>query len=138
MPPIYQSTLRVEHSHLDPNQHVNNVVYVQWMQDVAIAHSTAQGWPTRRLREENLTWVARTHHIDYHQPAFEGDEVVIQTWVADMHKTSSTRIYRMTRASDQTLLVTASTNWILLDTTKHRPTRIPPDIRSSFEIVTNL
>ncbi len=137
MPAVFEYPIRVDSSHLDPNRHVNNVVYVQWMQDAALAHSSAQGWSTRRYRELGVTWVSKTHIIEYHQQAFEGDEIMLTTWIADMLKISSTRKYMVKRVSDGALLLTASTNWIMIDITKNRPVRIPLEIQQSFEVVDN-
>ncbi len=134
MPAIFEFPIRVDRSHLDPNQHVNNVVYVSWMQDAALAHSDAQGWTTRRYRESGVTWVAKTHVIEYHQQAFEGDEIVVTTWISDMLKASSRRKYRITRVTDGTVLLTAETNWIMVDIKRNRPTRIPVEIQESFEV----
>ncbi|KAB1988800.1 thioesterase family protein, partial [Haemophilus parainfluenzae] len=64
---------------LDDNNHVNNVVYVQWMQDVAIAHATEVG-STALLAQLGATWVARSHQILYLKPAFEGDRIRLTTW----------------------------------------------------------
>ncbi|WP_459556604.1 acyl-CoA thioesterase [Lacunimicrobium album] len=135
MPAVFEYPIRVDSFHLDPNRHVNNVVYVQWMQDAALAHSAAQGWSTKRYRELGVTWVSKTHVIEYHQQAFEGDEIILTTWIADMLKISSTRRYMVKRVSDGALLLTASTNWIMIDITKNRPVRIPLEIQQSFQVV---
>src|SRR5438034_4457466 len=72
MNPIYRFDLKVPAEVVDGNGHVNNVAYVQWMQDAAISHSRASGC-TRATEAIGATWVARTHHVEYLRPAFAGD-----------------------------------------------------------------
>ena len=90
-------------STIDGNGHANNVAYLQWMQDIAVEHYAsihgveAQG--------ENSTWVVREHKIEYLLPAFEGEEIEIQTWIADVRRVRSLRCYKFIRRSDASLLV---------------------------------
>jgi len=120
LPPVFRHTFRVPKDAIDENDHVNNVAYVQWMQDVATLHSDAVGL-TRAAYEENGTaWVVRTHHVDYLSPAFEGEEIEAVTWISNLKKVTSLRKYKFFRKSDQTLLARAETNWVYinLETTK--------------------
>src|SRR5262249_50558295 len=99
MPATYHHFHVVQGVEIDGQGHANNVAFVDWMQDAAVAHSTAQGWPLKRYREHGWSWVVRTHHIDYRRPAFAGDEIIVRTWVATMEKFASRRrfeIYRRT------------------------------------------
>jgi acyl-CoA thioester hydrolase len=63
---------------IDGNGHVNNVMYVQWMQDAAIRHFDALGG-TRLMSEANATWLVRSHKIEYLQPAFAGEKIEVRT-----------------------------------------------------------
>ena len=123
-PSIYSHVFQVPESALDQNGHVNNVVYVQWMQDLAIDHYQARGGHEVEL-DTKMTWVAHTHHIEYFKPAFAGDEIRAVTWVSDFKAASSLRCYRFLRSADNTLLAKGETDWVFVDAERGRPRRIP-------------
>lgn len=150
----YEHALIVSDNDIDMVGHVNNVVYVQWMQDAALAHSAALGWSAERYQSYGAGWVARLHQIEYLQPAYPGDHVVIRTWVADMRKVTSLRRYHILRrnlpagmqahddrengnAADgkDTLLAVAHTNWAFIDFATRAPKRIPPEIASAYSVI---
>jgi len=85
MEAIYQFEITVPEAAVDANRHVNNVAYVQWMQEAAIRHSEAAGC-TRETLAAGATWVVRTHRIEYLSPAFGGERLRVQTWVADVRR----------------------------------------------------
>ena len=135
MPQIHEFQYTVQASDIDEQGHVNNLQYLKWMQDAAIEHSSLQGWPPERYIEEGSAWVVRSHWIEYQQPAFEGDEIVVHTWVTGFEKILSLRKYRIERAADKTILAIAETNWAYIGT-KHRvPRRIPAELIASFEVL---
>jgi acyl-CoA thioester hydrolase len=125
----------VEPAEIDDLGHANNVAYIAWLQAAAVAHSAAQGWPPARYRELGQGWVVRSHAIEYLQPAFAGDRVVVETWVATMKKVTSLRRYRIARAGDGALLATAETNWAFVDLAAGKPVRIPPEVATAFVVV---
>jgi acyl-CoA thioester hydrolase len=132
---IYHLTRQATERDIDTNGHVNNIVYVQWMQDIAIAHSDTVGC-TAATTAAGCTWVARSHHIEYLRPAYAGDQVSVQTWVVDAtRKSSSSRRYRMVRESDGTVLAKGETLWVFIDTQSGRPRTIPPEVINCFETV---
>jgi acyl-CoA thioester hydrolase len=135
MPALFEHRLKVRPEEIDPQGHANNVAFVQWMQDAAIAHSTVQGWPGARYRAAGFAWVARSHFVEYRRPAFEGDQVTVRTWVADMQRVSSLRRYQIVRTDGDLLLAVAETNWAFVSTTDEKLARIPPDVAASFEVV---
>ena|SRR5258707_9795007 len=134
MDPIFRLDLVVPPEVLDGNRHVNNVAYVQWMQEIAIQHSAITGC-TRMTQAVGATWVVRTHRIEYLSPGFAGDSLTILTWVASFRKVRSLRRYKFIRSSDQTLLAEGETDWVFVDGTTGRPRGIPEEIRNSFTIV---
>lgn len=133
MEAIHQFDILVAGDVLDGNRHVNNVVYVKWMQEAAIHHSDASGC-SRLTDERGAIWVVRTHRIEYLRPALEGDIVTVQTWVADFRKVISLRKYRFLRAKDKAVLAQGETDWVFLDAKTGRPASIPDEIRNSFQI----
>ena len=133
--PVFEHLVVVVPSDIDENDHANNVCFVRWMQEAAVAHSAANGWTSERYSGLGLAWVARRHTVDYLRPALEGDEITIQTWVASWKNVSSVRKYKFIRNSDSTVLATAETNWAFVSTASGRPTKIPPIVAESFIIV---
>jgi len=122
-------SLIVNESHIDELEHVNNVVYVGWIQDAAVMH-----W--RKVVSETIqnkyVWVIVRHEIDYKAPAKLHDELIIKTYVIDAHHVTSRRKVEIRRKSDNKLLVEGLTTWCLLDAKTLRPTRITDEIRNYF------
>jgi len=134
MNPVHQHEIKVPAAAVDGNGHVNNVVYVQWMQDAAIAHAEAVGCAAL-CRELDATWVARMHRIEYLRPAFAGDLVAVLTWVADFRKVRSLRKYKFVRLPEATVLAEAETDWVFVSARGGRPLAIPDEIKRTFVIV---
>jgi acyl-CoA thioester hydrolase len=132
---LYTLPVQATAQDIDSNGHVNNIVYLQWMQDAAIAHSGAVGC-TAATGAAGCTWVARSHHIEYLRPAFAGDRILVQTWVTDAtRKSSSPRRYRMVRDSDGAVLARGETLWVFIDVASGRPRTIPAEVLACFETV---
>jgi acyl-CoA thioester hydrolase len=112
---------------LDHMNHVNNVVYVQWVQDAASAH-----WNSVFPSEfrERFNWVVLRHEIDYRSPAMLSDELIARTWVKDYDGAKSTRMVQIIRESDGNILVEAKTTWCLLSASTNRPIRISDEIKN--------
>jgi acyl-CoA thioester hydrolase len=116
---------------IDGNGHVNNVRFVQWMQDIAIAHAAHNGG-TAAARSLGGTWFVRSHHIDYLGQAFPEDRLIVQTWVIDFQRVRSRRGFRFLRAADKVVLAKAATEWAFVDATTRRPRAIPPEVIACF------
>lgn len=119
---------------IDGNGHVNNVAFVQWMQDVATRHF-ASGGGVPLMKAAAATWVARSHRIDYFAPAFAGDRLQVRTWIADFGGARSLRRYEFRRAKDGVLLVRAETDWVFVRADNGRPCAIPEALRAAFVAV---
>ena len=128
---IYCREFTIPESAVDQNGHVNNVVYVQWMQEVAILHSDASGG-TRAMHAVGATWVVRSHKIEYLSPAFAGDEVAALTWVVNFRRVRSLRRYKFLKKDDGTLLARGETEWVFVDARCGRPRTIPDDVMGAF------
>jgi acyl-CoA thioester hydrolase len=122
----------VQPEEIDVLGHANNVVYVDWMQSAAVAHSAVLGWTTERYQAMGRGWVVRSHMIKYHQPARAAEAIVVRTWVATMNKATSTRRYQVLRQADGALLAEAETLWAFIDYASGRPARIPVEITAAF------
>jgi acyl-CoA thioester hydrolase len=127
----YSLHLRVEESAIDANGHVNNVQYLHWMQDAAIAHANDSG-STAITRELGASWVVRNHFVEYLRPAFLGDELEVQTWVTTLRKVSTIRKYRFYRRSDQTLLAEGETLWVFVEADTGKPRSISAEVAACF------
>ena len=134
MEPVYRIEILVPAEVVDRNRHVNNVAYVQWMQEAAQQHSAATGC-TRLTEDMGATWVARMHRIEYLSPAFAGDVLAVLTWIADFQKVRSLRRYKFVRAADQKVLAQGETEWVLVDASTGRPRRIPNEMAALFKVV---
>ena len=130
---VFEFEIEVDASAIDANGHVNNVEFVRWMQDAAVRHADAAGC-TAATQAAGATWVARSHHVEYLRPAFAGDRVRVQTWVADFRRAFSLRRYRFLRAGDGTLLSKGETDWVFVDVKAQRPRSVPDDIRAMFDV----
>jgi acyl-CoA thioester hydrolase len=121
----------VEPGDIDVLGHVNNVTYLRWVQDVAVAHWTAFA-PAADM--EKLVWVVVRHEIDYKQPARLGDQIVARTWVGHATRVRFERHTELLRASDRTLLAKALTLWCPLDRSTGKPASVSAEVRARFSL----
>jgi acyl-CoA thioester hydrolase len=137
MPPVAQQVFRqrrrVEWRDLDPEQHVNNAVYVAYVEDCGLQVASAYGWPQKRMQEERFAIVARRLQLEYNLPAVLDDEVEIATWASDMKHSTALRHFVISRASDGVQLARARTLWVWVDTESGKPIRIPEAFVADFE-----
>jgi acyl-CoA thioester hydrolase len=151
---VFVTQVRVRFSECDPLGHVNNTVYLGYLEQAAIDHAAAAGWPASRLQSEaGAVFVARRHEIDFLRPAFENDVLEITTWAEAMAGARATRAYRIRRVTGDPLrlsparldpgegfaepdtaglVVRARTEWAFADVARGRPVRIPADIARDF------
>src|SRR5690349_20211247 len=107
----FTNEFTVARDEIDELGHVNNQVYIGWMQDIAVAHSTAQGWPPQRYLSGGRVWVVRSHFVEYLLPLNAGDRIVIATWLADLRTSSSLRKYEFAAAGTDEIAARAETRW---------------------------
>jgi len=124
--------VRAEPADIDGLGHVSNLVYLRWVLEAALAHSTVKGLDEAAYKARGQGWVVRRHEIDYVRAAFAGDQLVVETRVASVAAASSTRRTRILR--DGELLARAATNWAYVDFGTGRPMRIPEEVKSLFEL----
>lgn len=127
----YEVTFLVGEADLDERAHVNNVVYVRWVQDAAAAHWTVLA-PEGTLAK--LAWVALRHEIDYLSPAMLGDEIAVRTWVGVAHGLSFERFTEIRRREDGRLLASARTLWCPVDARTGKPQRVSADVRARCSV----
>jgi len=132
---IYTKRFAVPPEAIDVQGHVSNLAYVGWMQDVAIEHSAAAGWPMSRYLSLGAGWVVRSHFIEYLRPAFAGEPLAVHTWVPRFDQRNTPRKYVFLRESDQQMLAQAETQWVFVDLTTGRRRPLPPELLSAFDAV---
>ena len=129
---IYSKLLIIPGSAIDENGHVNNVAYVQWMQEIAVEHYASLGGI--EAQGSDATWFVREHRIEYLRPAFAGEEIEIRTWVENIRRVRSLRKYEFVRRSDGQVLVKGETDWVFVDVRTGRPLPIPEEVSSVFSL----
>lgn len=128
---IYSKIFIIPANVIDENGHVNNVAYVQWMQDIAIEHYESIGG-TRPMQLVGATWVVREHRIEYLLPAFANEEIEIKTWVENIRRVRSLRKYEFIRKADGKTLVRGETDWVFVDLQTGSPRAIPDEVSKVF------
>jgi acyl-CoA thioester hydrolase len=127
--PVFEMTLTAERGHIDELGHVNNAVWVQWIQQVAIAHWESVADPAHK---DAYYWVVVRHEIDYLRAAVEGDEITARTWVGEAPQGARfDRLMEFTGA-DGKVCVRAKTQWAIIDKALGRPIRVPPEVVAPF------
>ena len=127
--PIFEMPVSVQPADIDEQDHVNNTVYLRWIQDVAVAH-----WKSLASKEaqDAIGWVVLRHEIDYKLPAGLGDEIVLRTWVGEASRLKFERFTEVRRKSD--VLAKARTLWVPIDWNTGKPTRVSAEVRARFSV----
>jgi acyl-CoA thioester hydrolase len=116
---------QVEWRDIDAARHVNNAVYVAYLEDCGLRAAAAHGWPLARMQAQGFAILARRHQIEYRQPALFDDELELATWLSRAEPDGAVRHYAVTRAGDGALLARAHTVWGCVDLKTGQPTPIP-------------
>lgn len=128
---VFKLTIQVRQEDIDELNHVNNIVYLQWVQDAAAGHWNKVAPQTLR---NQCTWVVLRHEIDYAAPAVLGDLVEAFTWVDAPSGPRQLRHVSIQRASDHKVLAHAKSSWCLLDPMTGKPKRIFKEILDAFKL----
>ena len=126
--PVFTLSLTPGPADIDVLGHVNNAVYVRWIQEIAVAHWQAVA---RAEDIERFVWVVTRHEIDYRRPTLPGETLTCQTWVGVPHGARFDRFVEFT-GSDGQVKATARTVWALIDRASQRPLRIPTELVAPF------
>ena len=125
----FELDISIKPGDIDELGHVNNVVYLSWVQDVAVAHWAFLTTPEHRAQ---YVWVALRHEIDYAAQALLGDAITGRTWTGMARGLRYPRHTEIIRRDDNKVLATAVTQWCPLDRASGRPTRLPSGIAAYF------
>ncbi|MDR1305253.1 MAG: acyl-CoA thioesterase [Verrucomicrobiales bacterium] len=130
----YTHRVTVAAADIDANGHVNNVVYVRWAQEAALAHWQAAA--TAELQAA-IVWVVVSHGIEYKRPALFGDALTVKTWVETSTTLTSERHCRIVRERDGMLLARSRTVWCAVNPGNGKPRRLPAQVREIFLLTTD-
>jgi acyl-CoA thioester hydrolase len=125
----FEMTVSVSPGDIDEQNHVNNTVYLRWVQDIAVAHWRALASPEA---QEAIGWVVLRHEIDYEASATLGEEIVLRTWVGKATRLTFERFTEIQRKSHRQLLSQARTLWCPINTQTGRPMRVSAQVRAQF------
>ena len=128
-PEIFELPIAVQPGDIDELRHVNNVAYLRWVQDAAVAHWNAAAPAPDAAK---LRWVVVRHEIDYKRAAVLGDGIIARTWVGTASRVLFERFTELLRASDRTLLAKARTVWCPIDAQTGKPAAVGPEVRARF------
>tara|TARA_B100001996_G_scaffold65057_1_gene46972 strand:- start:203 stop:595 length:393 start_codon:yes stop_codon:yes gene_type:complete len=126
---VLEKEILVSKNDLDDLNHVNNVVYIQWIQKIAKEH-----WEKLASNEilDNYYWVLLEHQIKYLYPALLDDKIRIKTYIDSTEEIKSSRIVEIYNNDTNRLLVNSRTIWCLINSKTNKPVRIPDEIRQVF------
>lgn len=130
---VFRMRRTVEWRDLDPWGHVNNAVYLSYIEDCGMKVAQAYEWPWKRISANNFAILARSHHIEYRQPAFLDDILEISTWVSNVRRSTGTRHYVIRNAVDQALVATCHSVYVWVDIHSMKPIRIPDQFLTAFQ-----
>lgn len=127
--PVFEHRITAKPEHIDELGHVNNAVWVQWIQEVALAHWYSIADPAH---QDDYIWVVVRHEIDYLRAVNEGETVTGRTWVGDAPKGARFDRHMEFVGEDGKVRVRARTTWAIIDKASGRPIRVPPEVVEPF------
>jgi len=116
---------------IDELGHVNNAVYVNWIQDAAVEH-----WQSVATDElvQTYVWICSRHEIDYNAQLFLGEDVEIRTWLGESKGARFERFVEISGADADSPAARARTTWVLIRRETGKPARVTNDILQPFGI----
>lgn len=132
MQAIFDLELMVQPEHIDRLGHVNNVTYMHWMQDVSMQHVEKLGLGIEQYIALNHAMVAVEHHVQYRKAAFEGDHIILRTWLDALDSLYLSRQYVFYRPADHAILFVGKTKWACVEITTGRPKRMSPTFMHAY------
>ncbi len=125
----YTRKFTAEAQHIDALGHVNNAVWVQWIQDIATAHWNAKAAPAHL---ETIIWMVTRHEIDYRSNITLGESVMGATWIEKPPR--GARFDRRVDFTDSAgkVMVSANSTWAMIDKSNHRLLRVREEVYAPF------
>lgn len=132
MPIVYETNFQVRHYECDAYGHLNNAVYLSYMQESAYQASAAVGYDMVSYHQMDTVWLIRETQVEYLLPVYYGDVLEVRTWVADFRRVRSKRMYEIRRQASQELVCRGYSDWVYLDRQDERPRTIPVEMKAAF------
>jgi acyl-CoA thioester hydrolase len=129
----FTTQIRVRYYEMDALGHVNNSVYQNYLEQVAVEHAEQMGFTVDRYRQMGGIFVLRRIQIEYLLPAVAGDLLNITTWVEKMRGPRAIRRYEIYRQGEGNPLLTAEALWVWVNSKNMRPQAIPREVLTEFE-----
>lgn len=117
---------------IDELKHVNNEVYLRWLIEAAIAHSSSVGYPMSKFISMGAAFVVRRHELDYKLPVFLEDQIRVETWTEAFEGSRGIRHYELINEKTGKTALVGKTLWVFVDLKNGRPTEIPHQILADF------
>jgi acyl-CoA thioester hydrolase len=127
--PVFEADFTAGPEHIDQLGHVNNAVWVQWMEQVAVAHWDAAAAPEHR---DAYFWVVVRHEIDYLRAVLEGERITARTWAGEAPKGARFDRHMEFVGEDGKVRVRARSWWAIIDKAWGRPIRVPAEVIAPF------
>ena len=128
-PDAFEVPIAVQPADIDELGHVNNVTYLRWVQQAAVAHWRVVASAADQAK---LSWIVVRHEIDYKMAAHLEDEILVRTWVGTATGVRFERHTEIVRAHDRALLAKARTIWCPIDAETRRLAAVSGEVRARF------
>ncbi|WP_119307159.1 acyl-CoA thioesterase [Cohaesibacter haloalkalitolerans] len=130
----YDMPLVVQPSDIDMIGHVNNTIYLKWVQEAATEH-----WDVIAHEDdhEQMFWVVTRHEIDYKRGAFEGDELIVRTWLGQYEHHKCERFTSILRVRDGKELAAVRTLWHPINQQTKKAIRLSPEQIARYSVAPN-
>ncbi len=125
----FELPIIINQNDIDENNHVNNISYLKWVQDVAMAH---WNFVAPKTIKAELLWVVSRHEIDYLKSAYITDSLISKTWVVEPQGAKSDRYVEIINSHTNDVIAKIKTTWYLLDAHTKKPKRIDASITQLF------
>lgn len=131
-PHPYVLHVTVQDQHIDLMRHTNNVVYLQWLEDVAWAHSLALGLGPAEYEALGHGMVVRQHELNYLQATRLGESLVLGTWLTHADKLTLRRHHQFIRLGDGVTVFRGRTQFVCVDIAEGRVRRMPVAFQEAY------
>ncbi len=125
----------VSDADIDAFNHVNNAVYLKWINDCATAHSAAVGLPAEICVSLDRGMAVRETRLLYQHPGRLGDEIIIANWVTKNDgRLRASRAFQILRRSDHKTLLLGASDYACIALSTGRPVRMPDVFRDKYKV----